>query len=93
MFGMARVKRRSKPSLLHNNDEMTDAIYRMEPELHHLEGVLATLRIFGEAQDSIEPAALATLARSMEEAVVNMTEYWRVIFGAIVAENRKQPQP
>jgi hypothetical protein len=52
---------------------MTDAIYRMEPELHHLEGILATLRIFGEAQDSIEPAALATLTRSTKEAVVNMT--------------------
>jgi hypothetical protein len=71
---------------------MMDSVYRMEPELRQLEEVLATLRIFGEAQDSIEPAALATLARSTEEAVVNMTECWRAIFEAIVAENRKQPQ-
>ena len=72
---------------------MTDAIYRMEPELHHLEGILATLRIFGEAQDSIEPAALATLTRSTKEAVVNMTECWRVIFAAAVAEKPKRTQP
>lgn len=71
---------------------MMDSVYRMEPELRQLEGVLATLRIFGEAQDSIEPAAPATLARSTEEAVVNMTECWVLIFDAVVAENRK-PAP
>lgn len=89
---MAKVKKRSKRSLPQNDDGMTDAVYRMEPELHQLEGVLATLRIFGEAQDSIEPAALATLARSTEEAVVNLTESWRAIFEAVVAENRERTQ-
>ncbi len=89
---MARVKRRSEPSLRSDDGGMADAIYRMEPELHQLEGILATLRIFGEAQDGIEPAALAALARSTEEAVINMTECWRVIFEAVVAENQKRAQ-
>jgi hypothetical protein len=89
---MAKVKRQSKPPLPHGDEGMTDAVYRMEPELRQMDGVLATLRIFGEAQDSIEPAALATLARSTEEAVVNMTECWRLIFEAVAAGKRKPAQ-
>jgi hypothetical protein len=60
----------------------------MEPELHHLGGVLATLRIFGEAGDSIEPVALAALARSMEGPVDELAACWRLMLEAVATERR-----
>lgn len=40
-----------------------DALFRLEPELRLLEGVLTTLRLLGEPRDAVEPIALAALAR------------------------------
>jgi hypothetical protein len=62
----------------------------MEPELQQLVGVLATLRIFGEARDSIEPAALAALARSIEGSVDELAACWRQLFKAIAKESRTE---
>lgn len=60
-----------------------DAVHRLEPELPHLAGILTTLRIFGEAGDSIEPVVLAALARLMEGSVDELTICWRQLFEAI----------
>lgn len=72
----------------HTSDGFVDAVHRMEPELQHLAGVLATLRIFGEAGDSIEPVALAALARSMEGSVEELTICWRELLATVAAERR-----
>jgi hypothetical protein len=56
----------------------------MEPELRQLEGVLALLTILGEAQDSIEPIALAALARSGRDAFDELEVSWRTIFEGVV---------
>lgn len=81
--GRARVREAGYPS-----ESFVDAVHRMEPELQQLAGVLATLRIFGEAGDSIEPVALAALARSMEPSVDELTVCWRQLLEAAAAESR-----
>ena len=58
-------KRSSDP----RDSELLDALDRMEPELHQLEGILTALRTLGEAQDSVEPIAIAALARSGDDAL------------------------
>lgn len=72
----------------YRSDGFVDAVHQMEPELQHLAGVLATLRIFGEAGDSIEPVALAALARSMEGSVEELTICWRELLATVAAERR-----
>jgi hypothetical protein len=62
----------------------------MEPELQQLAGVLATLRIFGEAGDSVEPVALAALARSMETSVDELTACWRQLFETVTKKSRTE---
>jgi hypothetical protein len=71
-------KRSSDPG----NSELMDALDRMEPELHHLEGILTVLRTFGEAQDSVEPIAIAALARSGGDALGVVTDAWHTAFEA-----------
>jgi hypothetical protein len=44
------------------------ALDEMEPELRHLGGLIAAFRILGEADDSIEPVAVSTLARCARDA-------------------------
>ena len=39
-----------------------DALFRLEPEIRLLDGVITALRLPGEAPNSIEPIALAALA-------------------------------
>jgi hypothetical protein len=60
----------------------------MEPELQQLAGILTTLRIFGEAGDSIEPVALAALARSMEGSVDELTACWRRLLETVAKATR-----
>lgn len=69
-------------------NDFVDAVHRMEPELRHLEGVLATLWILGEHRESIEPVALAALARSMEGSIDELTICWRQLFEAVAKESR-----
>ncbi|KQZ93245.1 hypothetical protein ASD64_19150 [Mesorhizobium sp. Root157] len=76
--------------LTFKNCGIVDAVHRMEPELQHLAGVLATLQIFGEAGDSIEPVALAALARSMEGSIDELTICWRQLFEAVAKESRTE---
>lgn len=73
---MAKNRSRARRAA-HTREKIVDAVHRMEPELQQLAGVLATVRIFGEAGDSIEPIALAALARSMEGSVDELTACWR----------------
>jgi hypothetical protein len=82
------AKSRGKQKLKSEPNDFVDAVHRMEPELRHLEGILATLLIFGEAGDSIEPAALAALARSMEGSVDELTICWRQLFEAVAKKSR-----
>ena len=82
--GRARKRRTD-----HTSESFVDAVHRMEPELQHLAGVLATLRIFGEAGDSIEPVALAALARSMEGSVDELTVCWRQFLATVAAAERE----
>lgn len=64
------------------NSELMDALDRMEPELHQLEGILTVLRTLGEAQDSVEPVAIAALARSGGDALTAVTDAWHIAFEA-----------
>ena len=72
----------------YRSESFVDAVHRMGPELQHLAGVLATLRIFGEAGDSIEPVALAALARSMEGSAEELTICWRQLLETVAGESR-----
>jgi hypothetical protein len=40
----------------------------MEPDLRHLAGLITAFRILGEADDSIEPVAVSSLARCARDA-------------------------
>jgi hypothetical protein len=59
---------------------MMDAIHAMEPELRYLQGVVTVLTILGEAQDSVEPIALSSLARSGRQALESLSNSWRIAF-------------
>ncbi len=59
------------------------ALHDVEPELRQLEGVLMVLTVLGEAQDSVEPIALAALARSGSEAFAEISKSWRTVFEAV----------
>lgn len=74
----------------HASEGIVEAVHRMEPELQQLAGVLATLRIFGEAGDSIEPVALAALARSMEGSVDELTACWQRLLEAVAKKSRTE---
>jgi hypothetical protein len=57
-----------------------DAVYDMESELRHLQGLIALLTILGEAHDSVEPVALSALARSGRETSEALLTGWRTAF-------------
>lgn len=48
---------------------LLDAALSLEPELRTLKGVLVALRYLGERSDPIEPAAIAVLATTGENAL------------------------
>lgn len=54
-FGAIDGEEPTQQKLKSEHNDFVDAVHRLEPELRHLAGVLATLRIFGEAGDSIDP--------------------------------------
>ena len=85
------VKGKARPrGADYTSESVVDAVHRMEPELQQLAGVLATLRIFGEAGDSIEPVALAALARSMEGSVDELTICWQRLFEMVAKKSRTE---
>lgn len=59
------------------------ALDEMEPELRHLDGLIAAFRILGEADDSIEPVAVSSLARCARETVEELERNWRTAIGAL----------
>jgi hypothetical protein len=65
-----------------------DLLFSMEPEIQLLEGVVALLRILAEADDSIEPVAIAAVADCCGEAVSEVSTSWRA---ALAALNERQP--
>ena len=50
------------------------ALDGMEPELRHLNGLIAVFRILGEADDSIEPVVVSSLARCARETLRSSSE-------------------
>jgi len=63
-------------------DKIRTALSDMEPELRQIDGVLKLLSILGEAGDTIEPVALAALARAGESAFEQLSAQWRSGFEA-----------
>lgn len=63
-------------------DGMRGVLLEMESELRQIEGVLTLMTILGEAEDSVEPVALAALARSGQTAFEQLSEQWRSGFEA-----------
>lgn len=59
------------------------ALDRMEPDLRHLDGLIRAFRILGEADDSIEPVAVSSLARCAQEMLEEIERNWRTAIGAI----------
>lgn len=59
------------------------ALDDMEPYLRHLEGLITAFRILGEADDSIEPVAVSSLARCARETLEEIEQNWRIAIGAL----------
>jgi hypothetical protein len=59
------------------------ALDEMEPDLRHLESLIAAFRILGEADDSIEPVAISSLARCARETLEELERNWRTAMGAL----------
>ncbi len=59
------------------------ALDEMEPELRHLDGLITALRILGEADDSIEPIAMSSLARCARESLEQIEQDWRTAIRAL----------
>lgn len=73
---VANIPTRGRPV----SSALKDAVHDMEPELRHLEGVVALLTILGEAQDLVEPAALSALAKSARQIFEALSVSWRTAF-------------
>lgn len=77
------MPRRARTALVENkppNEAAESALHDMEPELRQLDGVLTLLTILGEAQDSVEPMALASLAKAGRDAFTVLDSNWRTLF-------------
>ncbi|MEP9389441.1 hypothetical protein [Mesorhizobium sp. KR9-304] len=59
------------------------ALDEMESDLRHLIGLIAAFRILGEADDSIEPVAVSSLARCAHETLEELERNWRTAIGAL----------
>jgi len=59
------------------------ALDDMEPHLRHLDGLVTAFRILGEADDSIEPVAVSSLARCVRETLEEIQRNWRTAIGAL----------
>lgn len=64
-------------------DVVIGALDGIEPELRHLDGLITTLRILGEADDFIEPVAISSLARCARETLEEIERDWRTAIGAL----------
>jgi hypothetical protein len=60
-----------------------DTLDGIEPELRHLHGLITACTILGEADDSIEPVAIASLARCAREALKEIELNWRTAISAL----------
>lgn len=59
------------------------ALDQMEPDLRHLDGLITAFRILGEADDSIEPVAVSSLARCAQDTLEEIERNWRTAIGAM----------
>lgn len=57
-------------------DQIGANLFAMEPELRTLEGMIAILRILGDADDAVDPACLAFLANFGGEALNTLSVSW-----------------
>lgn len=60
-----------------------DALDGIEPALRHLHGLITAFRILGEADDSVEPVAIASMARCARETLEEIERNWRTAIGAL----------
>jgi hypothetical protein len=60
-----------------------DALDDIEPDLRHLDGLIAAFRILGEVDDSIEPVAVSSLARCARETLEEIERNWQTAIGAL----------
>jgi hypothetical protein len=65
------------------HDTAVESIDGMEPELRQLTGLLVALRVLGEADDTIEPVAISSLARSAGSTLDDIEQLWRTAIGAL----------
>ena len=80
---MARNTERGRRIDTSEHANVRDLLFEMEPRIQLLEGVVALLRVLGEAQDSVEAVALATLADCCGDAVSEMSSSWRAAVDAL----------
>jgi hypothetical protein len=52
-------------------------------DLRHLDGLITAFRILGEADDSIEPVAVSSLARCAQDTLEEIERNWRTAIGAM----------
>lgn len=64
-------------------DAATDAVDDMEPELRQLAGLVLTLRLLGETDDSIEPLAISAIARAAGSTLDQIDDAWRRAIAAL----------
>ncbi|MGC4025220.1 MAG: hypothetical protein QM744_08755 [Mesorhizobium sp.] len=89
-YGTPSMKRQSPHNLTKfRNARLRDAVFSMEPEVRLLEGLVATLRVLGEAQDSVESSALACLAHYSSLSVAELDVSLRSALKALQIEGRQ----
>lgn len=67
--GSGVAMRRGREAGGNREEYFRDALIRIEPDVRTLDGIVTALRILGDAQESIEPVALAALARCGTDAI------------------------
>ncbi len=60
-----------------------DALDEIEPGLQHLSGLITVLKILGEADESIEPIAISSLAGCAGETLDRIEQCWRTAIGGL----------
>jgi hypothetical protein len=69
-------KKRSKSGDM-SSQAALEALDFMEPDLHHLDGLMKALQDLGEADDAIDQSAIAALARCASQTVDEIRCNWQ----------------
>ena len=66
-------------------DRSLEALDMMEPDLRHLAGLLMALELLGQGDDSVESAAISSVARCAREAAGRIDASWRTAIASMRA--------